>query len=123
MPGDNLYMFVARVFLGKMYEATRPEAFKRPPCDFPGCFSDMCSIHPLNDSVLGTHTTTYSLTHYNALTSKLKTLQASDSPAATMETEKIKKLLQAVRPLLFREFVVYDHAQCFPEFLVEYKRI
>ena len=32
-------------------------------------------------------------------------------------------LLQApTRRLLFREFIVYDHAKCYPEFLIEYQR-
>jgi hypothetical protein len=27
------------------------------------------------------------------------------------------------RALIFREFVIYDHGLCYPEFLIEYERI
>jgi len=38
-------------------------------------------------------------------------------------TGRVYVALQApTRRLLFREFIVYDHAKCYPEFLIEYQR-
>jgi hypothetical protein len=57
--GKNLplYMFVARVPLGITCVSAQPNPFRRPPCFDETCTSrSNCTVHPIGNSVVGTHT-------------------------------------------------------------------
>jgi len=85
--GTPLYMFLARVLLGRAYVCRAAKQYQRAPCS---CSEDRCkdTTHRASafHSVIGTH----------------------KSPSD--------------QPLKFREFVVYDKCNSYPEFLIEYVR-
>jgi len=84
--GTSLYIFLARVVLGRVYVCQSAKQYKRAPCS---CNDDKCkdTSHRASayHSVLGTH----------------------KDPSTRLK---------------FREFVVYEKSNSFPEFLIEYVR-
>ncbi|ESO06900.1 hypothetical protein HELRODRAFT_191235 [Helobdella robusta] len=120
-PGEVLSMFVSRVFLGRLHNCEQPYPFKRPPCSQEGCHSETCHQHPLCDSVLGTKTFLHDQTKRNQLMKLRNDLSTSSASSNTLKA--VNEQLYQLRNLLFREFIVYDQSQCYPEFLINYSRI
>ena len=99
--GDH-YMFVVRVLLGQPYVARKPHKYQRPPCT--AQCDDTCTHSDFYDSVIGTHKDMAKSGGY---------VMVGGHPASAGP---------GTRPLLFREFVIFDKSQCYPEFLVTYER-
>lgn len=84
--GMPLYMFLARVLLGRAYVCQTAKQYIRAPCS---CNEDKC-----ND-------TTHRASAYHSV----------------VGTHKIPS-----QRLKFREFIVYEKCNSYPEFLIEYVR-
>ena len=86
-------MFVVRVLLGNAFICDQPQQWRRPPCISPGCLKDDC--------VDASHGGIYD---------------------SVIGTHRVDPSTGQQVALFFREFVVYEKAQCYPEYLVEYER-
>ncbi|ESO06899.1 hypothetical protein HELRODRAFT_191234 [Helobdella robusta] len=117
-------IFVTRVFLGNVHCCDKAQPFKRPPCMDASCKSDTCHQHPLCDSVLGTNSYNERMQKCISLRKERDDIMTSTGVfARAAKLSEINENLRKHSRYLFREFIVYDQSQCYPEFLVEYKKL